>query len=293
MKQREININSNDNTLFVTEQCNNKCIMCCQPPKTKNDIDSLFIQNVKRIVSAPKKLECIGITGGEPTLLGDKLIELIKLIRFHLPSTTIHLLTNGRNLSDPIFTEQLAKAGEGMIIWGIPLHSDYEKDHDIIAGARGAYVETIHGLYNLAMNGACIELRVVMNKLNFKRFLPMAQFIQKNLSFVDWTAFMGMERVGFADLKSENIWIEPSAYISELRSAVYHLDSCNEKVAIYNVPLCLLPSDLHRFAKKSISDWKNYYPSDCDDCILKDKCCGLFTTSSVKFEGIHTIYGKV
>lgn len=293
MKQREININSNDNTLFVTEQCNNKCIMCCQPPQTKNDIDSLFTQNVKRIISAPKNIECIGITGGEPTLLGDKLVELIKLIRLHLPTTTIHLLTNGRNLSDSIFTEQLAKAGEGMIIWGIPLHSDYEKDHDIIAGARGAYVETIHGLYNLAMNGACIELRVVMNKLNFKRFLPMAQFIQKNLSFVDWTAFMGMERVGFADLKSENIWIEPSAYISELKSAVHFLDSCNEKVAIYNVPLCLLPSDLHKFAQKSISDWKNYYPSDCGDCILKNKCCGLFTTSSVKFEGIHTIYGKV
>jgi len=48
MKQRDIDIKSNDNTLFVTEQCNNRCIMCCQPPKRVNDIDLYFEQNVKR-----------------------------------------------------------------------------------------------------------------------------------------------------------------------------------------------------------------------------------------------------
>ena len=62
MKQREIGIKSNDNTLFVTEQCNNRCIMCCQPPKKVNDIDLYFAQNVERIKSAPKDLSIIGIT---------------------------------------------------------------------------------------------------------------------------------------------------------------------------------------------------------------------------------------
>ena len=46
MKQRDIDIKSNDNTLFVTEQCNNRCIMCCQPPKRVNDIDLYFAQNI-------------------------------------------------------------------------------------------------------------------------------------------------------------------------------------------------------------------------------------------------------
>ena len=48
MKQRDIDIKSNDNTLFVTEQCNNRCIMCCQPPKRTNDIDLYFLQNIER-----------------------------------------------------------------------------------------------------------------------------------------------------------------------------------------------------------------------------------------------------
>ena len=92
MKQRDIDIKSNDNTLFVTEQCNNRCIMCCQPPKRTNDIDLYFLQNIERVKNAPKDLPVIGITGGEPTLLGDKLIDLIHLIRQELPNTDIHIL---------------------------------------------------------------------------------------------------------------------------------------------------------------------------------------------------------
>ena len=104
MKQKEFDIQSNDNTLFVTEQCNNHCIMCCQPPKNADDINLLFAENLARIASAPKELPIIGITGGEPTLLGDKLLELIRQIRTKLPNTDIHLLTNGRNFKDIQYT---------------------------------------------------------------------------------------------------------------------------------------------------------------------------------------------
>ena len=289
MKQRELDIKSNDNTLFVTEQCNNRCIMCCQPPKKEDDIDILFAQNIERIKNAPKDLPIIGITGGEPTLLGNKLIELILLIREELPNTDIHILSNGRNFKDMSYAKRVVEAGDNKLILGIPLHSDYERDHDIIAGAKGAYNETMLGLYNIAMQGGCIELRVVMNSLNYQRFLPMAEFIHKNLSFVAWTAFMGMERTGYADKRSDKIWIEPIEYVSQLDDAVHFLDDWHHEVAIYNIPLCLLPKDLHPFARKSISDWRNYYPEICIGCKLKEECCGLFTTSSIKYKGIKLL----
>ena len=176
MKQRDIDIKSNDNTLFVTEQCNNRCVMCCQPPKRVNDIDLYFAQNIERVKNAPKDLPVIGITGGEPTLLGDKLIDLILLIRQELPNTDIHILSNGRNFKDINYAKRVVDAGEDKLILGIPFHSDYEGDHDMIAGAKGAYNETILGLYNIAMQGGCIELRIVMNSLNYNRFLPMAEY---------------------------------------------------------------------------------------------------------------------
>ncbi len=286
MKQREFDIGSNDNTLFVTSQCNNRCIMCCQPPLKANDIDSLFNENVSRVRTAPKGLPVLGITGGEPTLLGDRLISLVSLIREHLPETEIHILSNGRAFEDGEYATRLAEAGGGKLIVGVPFHSDYYKDHDLIAGCKGAFNETMIGLYNLTAAGICIELRIVMNALNYKRFLSMAQYIHRNLSFVDWIAFMGMEYIGYAVKNRERIWIEPMNYISELTGAVKYLAEWNYDVCIYNIPLCLLPEECRKYAVKSISDWKNNYLKICERCSLKPNCCGLFSTSIKPYEGI-------
>lgn len=262
--------------------------MCCQPPKVQDDLDELFEENMLRIKSAPKELPCIGITGGEPTLLGERLVLLIKAIREHLPQTEIHILSNGRNFSDMEYAKRIAEAGGEMLLVGIPLHSDYEHDHDVIAGTKGAYVETIKGIYNLAMNGVAIELRIVMNRLNYSRFPQIAEFIHKNLSFVTWTAFMGMERTGFAN-SNNKIWIEPKEYSDSLSKAVKFLDGWQHEVYIYNIPLCLLPDSVHAFAAKSISDWKNIYQPICELCCVKDKCCGCFATSSQPYEGLSPI----
>ena len=289
MKQREFDIHSNDNTLFITSQCNNRCIMCCQPPLATDDLEELFQENTERIMNAPKELTSIGITGGEPTLLGDKLISLVALIREQLPDTDIHILSNGRAFVDGKYTLRLAEAGGGRLMVGVPLHSDYSGDHDKIAGCKGAFNETMIGLYNLAVANIGIELRIVMNALNYKRFLPMAQFIHRNLPFVDWIAFMGMEYVGYAIKHSKNIWIEPKNYIPELCGAVKYLAEWNYDVCIYNIPLCLLPEQFRPFAEQSISDWKNKYMDFCEECSVKTNCCGLFSTSIKPYEGLNPI----
>lgn len=285
----EFNIESNDNTLFTTARCNNNCIMCCQPPLNNDDIDELFEKNVQIIKSAPKDIPIVGISGGEPTLLGDKLIDLIKLIREELPKSGIHLLSNGRNFKDSVYTRRTVEVAEGKLVVGVPLHSDYYKDHDIIAGAKNAYYETITGLFNLASFGAGIELRVVINKLNYKRLPQLAEFIQKNLPFVEWTAFMGMEYIGHAVKNKQNIWIEPIEYIPYLIEAVKVMAQWHLDVSIYNIPLCLLPKEAHEFARQSVSDWKVKYLPICEDCKLKSQCCGLFSTSKQVYNGLQTI----
>jgi His-Xaa-Ser system radical SAM maturase HxsC len=253
--------------------------MCCQPPLDNDDIDELFERNVQIIKRAPKNIPVVGISGGEPTLLGNRLIELIKIIRQELPDSDIHLLTNGRSFKDSDHAKAVAEAAEGKLFVGIPLHSDYYKDHDIIAGAKEAYNETIAGLFNIAAFGVAIELRIVINALNFMRLPQMAEFVHKNLPFVAWTAFMGMEHIGHAVSNERNIWVEPIDYASYLADAVTILAQWRMDVAVYNIPLCLLPQHIHQFAKKSISDWKTKYLPLCDNCSLKSECCGLFATS--------------
>jgi len=282
----DFNLNSNDNTLFTTARCNNNCIMCCQPPVAKDDIENFFQYNLGVIDRAPKDIPVVGISGGEPTLLGDRLIDLIHHIRRTLPNSDIHILSNGRNFKDIDYSKRVAEAAEDKLFVGIPLHSDYYRDHDIIAGAKEAYNETIAGIFNLAALGAVIELRIVINKLNYMRLPQMAEFIQKYLPFVGWTAFMAMEHIGHAVTNERNIWIEPIEYANKLGEAVQILAQWRKEVAVYNVPLCLIPESIHTFAQKSISDWKNKYLPICDKCSLKSKCCGLFTTSQKPFEGI-------
>ena len=290
--RKEFDESSNDNIIFVTEQCNNHCLMCCQPPKICDDIDELFRLNVQRIKTTPKGIKHLGITGGEPSLLGEKLVQLIHLIREELPETLVHILTNGRRFSDAEYASLVATAGDGILSFGVPLHSDYEKDHNMIAGNKHAYEETMYGLYNLAMNGATIEIRIVINSKNYKRLPEISQFILKNLSFVCWVSFMGMERTGYADTCANSIWIEPESYIPYLIDACNILLMAGYDVRIYNIPLCLLPPNAHNLAYQSISEWKKIFLPICNDCIKKEGCCGHFSTSSKPFSGIKPILSQ-
>lgn len=73
--------------------------MCSQPPRDRDDIpyfSSIYKQLIPLI---PKDCKEIGITGGEPTLLGELFFELLELIKTQLPNTEVHCLTNGRTLA--------------------------------------------------------------------------------------------------------------------------------------------------------------------------------------------------
>lgn len=288
MKER-FEIDSNSNVLFVTDQCNNHCVMCCQPPKKRDDFDYYFKKNITLIKSAPKETKEVCITGGEPTLAGDKFFELVRLVREELPDTDIQILSNGRTFKNHDFAHQLKESGGDKVFVGVPLHSDYAGDHDRIAGVKGAFSETMLGLYNLGDEGIPVELRIVINKMNYLRLPQMAELIFKNLYFVAWTAWMGMEDTGYATKNAKQIWIEPIEYIPQLCNAIRYLSDWDLPASIFNIPLCLLPEEYHPYAAKSISDWKTKYLDLCEECLLKEKCCGLFATSKTTFKGLKPL----
>ena len=289
MSQRDFNSKSNDNIIFCTSMCNNRCIMCCQPPQTHNDIKELYSENIQRINKAPKDLSLICLTGGEPTLLGDKLVSLIRTIRVKLPQTDIMLLTNARLFSNEQYAADVAIAGEGHLFVGTELHSDFANDHDFIAGVKDAYKDAVIGMYNLAANDIDIELRIIICKINYKRLSQIALFIHKNLPFVSKIVFMGMECIGYAYDNYDSVWVEPEEFTDNLKDAVQILSEWKYNVNIYNIPLCLLPSELHNYSRRSISDWKNEFPILCNNCSKRSDCCGFFSTSIIKYQNIHCI----
>jgi His-Xaa-Ser system radical SAM maturase HxsC len=270
---------SDFNTLLVTERCNNNCLMCSQPPKLRNDIESLFEIHKQLLPLIPKTCCELALTGGEPTLLGNLFFELLRLIKFELPETEIHILTNGRAFAWKENAERLAELKHNRLMLGIPLYSDYYADHDYIVQTKNAFDQTILGMHNLANNNQRIELRVVLNKLTIPRLVKLSKYIFKNLPFVEHIAFMGLENVGLTMRNWNEIWIDPMDYMKELEEAVCFLEIFGFNVSIYNLQLCLLPRSLWKFATKSISDWKNNYLVECESCSMKNHCGGFFSSN--------------
>jgi hypothetical protein len=107
----------------------------------------------------------------------------------------------------------------------------------------------------------------------------LAEFIARNLTFVDQVVFMGLESTGFAKVNFEAIWIDPIYYKNELKDAVNLLTQYGITVKIYNHQLCVIDKNMHPFSVRSISDWKNEYLDVCTNCDLIKDCGGFFGTS--------------
>jgi His-Xaa-Ser system radical SAM maturase HxsC len=272
---------SNFNSVLLTERCDHLCLMCCQPPKERDD--SYLVDELLEALPlmSPETLE-LAFTGGEPTLLGDRFIELVAAAKRWLPRTALHVLTNGRRFADPAFTRQLAAVGHPDLMLGIPLYADVAEMHEYVVQAKGAFDETVRGLLQLRRYRLRIELRFVVHRLTVLRMRSFAEFVGRNLTFVDHVALMGMELMGYARSNLDLLWVDPWDYRSELRDAATFLENAGVRTMIFNHPLCLLHPDVRHLAAKSISDWKNDYLAACERCARKAECGGFFVSSDLR-----------
>lgn len=259
--------------------------MCSQPPKDIDDSDRIaeHLRLIELIDPAPEQL---GITGGEPTLLKDDLLRIIAACKQHLPYTQLHMLTNGRLFAYLNFAAALAAVDHPVLTLGIPLYSDIAADHDYVVQAKGAFDQTMMGLYNLARYGQRIEVRVVIHALTYQRLPQLAEYIYRNLPFAAHVALMGLEMMGYTKIHLKTLWIDPVDYQTELAAAVEYLAMRGMHVSIYNHQLCVLKKSLWPFARKSISDFKNIYLNECRECALLEQCGGLFKSA----ENIHSAH---
>lgn len=250
--------------------------MCPQPPIAQEKDKTDF--NIELISLFDKSTKEVGITGGEPTLIGDNLFKIIKHIQKELPDAAISLLSNGVKFADKSFALKLAQCRHRDLQIDIPLFSDIAEEHNAVVGAKTFY-KTVQGLYNLALFRQKIGLRVVIHKKTYKRLPQFADYIYHNFPFVSQVAFIQMETTGLAKENIADLWIDPYDYNEELRQAVLLLADRGMNPYIYNAQLCVLPEDIRKYAMQSISDWKDIYLPECENCSLKGQCGGFFESN--------------
>lgn len=271
-------VDSLHNCIFVTSACNFKCLMCPQPPCADNPHqheENLRLLNLLR----GQKIEMIGITGGEPTMFPSRLIEYFKLINSYFPSARVEVLTNGSPLSKFTIAKQIALKAPLNTCYCISIHGDTPGLAESIMGCSGGWDKALMGLVNLAKLQQQIEIRLVLTKKNVAYMRSIVEFFYRNFPFVSHVALMGQEIVGEAENNYEQIWVEPRDYQDALQTSLDYLAAMDVNVSVYNVPLCLLSEKYHKFAARSISDWKQEYREICGRCSKREGCCGFFTTS--------------
>jgi His-Xaa-Ser system radical SAM maturase HxsC len=267
------------NTILATEQCNSLCLMCSQPPQPEDD--SHRVGEILRVIDLIDS-ECLelGISGGEPLLLGNGFFEIVERCRDRLAKTALHVLTNGRLFRQRDLATRLGAIKHPDLMLGIPLYADVDSVHDYVVQVRGAFDETVLGLYNLAEQEVPIEVRVVLHAQTYKRLPQLAEYIYRNFPFVSHVALMGLEMFGYTNINLEQLWIDPVDYVQELRDATMTLAERGLRVSIYNHQLCTIPRELWPFARQSISDWKNIFLSECEGCSAKASCAGFFHSAA-------------
>jgi Radical SAM superfamily len=148
-------------TVFLTNRCNSRCVMCSQPPTPADD--SWLVEEAKQIAvhirCAP---DVLGFTGGEPLLLGDKLREVLQVFLATLESTTFDVLTNGRLLHDRALAKALLDGLPQRFCWMVPLYGHADFLHDEVVQAAGAFDQTIDGLLTLHSYSQRVQLRIVL-----------------------------------------------------------------------------------------------------------------------------------
>jgi len=274
--------NSNENTLLVTEQCENRCLFCSQPPNERDDIE--LYKNATLALLNFNAESVIGITGGEPTTNKKAFLTLLHQLDYFNNKTKLHILSHGRNLSDINFVEDIQKCiGSREISWGIPLYGHKSSLHNRLVNAQKAFDETLQGIVNLSAFGQVVEARIVPVTHNIHHLINIINFLVNSFQNIKQISIMNLEPIGWAKKNYLELFVPVGKQNVYLNEVINICLAYGVSIQLYNYPLCLLNDNLRAFSVRSISDWKNYYPSGCNQCARQQVCGGFFTSSTGKY----------
>ncbi len=271
-----------ENTIFTTGLCNSNCIMCPYTEHFRLNAKSESFERLKQMVdSISPYAEYVCITGGEPTILRDNFLRLVKYCRNHFHSALLHILTNGRTFAYKDFLDDFRRLRPYKTLLGIPLHADNSVLHDYISQSEGSFDETLRGLDNLYRAGEHIELRIVTSKLNCENLPSLAKMIAGRYPYCRHVCLMGLEMMGNAMINRDKVWCDYGELWSFIREAVYILLMKGVETELYNYPLCIIDKNLQPLYRRSITPSKIEYLPECESCRKKDECGGFFRTTKI------------
>ena len=267
---------------IVTYKCNNNCIMCIiEQPDRRRDLSLAEIK--KRFDNIGPYVKYVFLTGGEPTIRKD-LPEIISYLRSKY-NGPIHLLTNARMFSYQDFCREFFNLDLGEFIFGVPIYGHTKELFESISRSKGSYEQTISGLKNLKKYGAKTELRIVVHKMNYENLPEIAEFIIGELNFVDSVLIASMEITGNALNNKEVLFVsfkEMKPYVQKAIDVLYG----EIEISLNQFPLCIIDKKYRKLAEgKTVVEGEHLFVEECNECLLRDKCSGVWDSYLDNFGG--------
>lgn len=281
---RLVRAKSKHNSLLITERCDQLCVMCSQPPKTKHN--DMFATFMLACLLSPKDA-VIGITGGEPTLYKEQLFALVMQVHVQRPDLTFHVLTNGQHFESEDI-ETLQSPAFNNVLWAIPIYSHMPDTHDYIVGKPGAFEALLKSFEVLSRTPNQIEIRTVVMQSNQEHLPCIANFLTTYVPFTAQWSIMQMERIGYARMNWSKEFFDSSTDFKAIARALCISNGRGLNARLFNFPLCTVPSHYRQYAVSSISDWKQKFEEFCDECSMRSQCGGFFAWYDLRsgFEAI-------
>ena len=281
------NTANGDCVITPTTFCNNNCLCCIHVrpcPKNKTLTWKEAIKNVDSF----SNYKHIGISGGEPTLW-KKLPNLIKYISEKYTDSDILLLSNARMFYYWEYVERISESvrNKDNFRVGCAIYGPDSQIHDRITCSDGSFSQTIGGIKNLLKNKIRVELRIIVNKINYKNLPEIANFIVRKIPEVFRIVFIGMRITGNAYKNRDSIAVRLTETVPKLQEALHILEkSYRGEISLYHYPPCILDSNYRKY-NFGVTRYRNLIlPDKCGKCELKENCPKIWE-SYIKNFGIE------
>jgi len=159
----------------LTETCNNNCLHCYNyfrdsPTKNNYDLGRIAVR------IAENKIFHIDITGGEPFLLKDKLLEVASVFNEHNMDFSINTNLAMASEEDPAALKE-----KGLISILTSLLSHDSEVHDYLTQRHGSFKDTLKGISKVKKLGINIGVNMVINDRNKRQVYDTGKFVFENL----------------------------------------------------------------------------------------------------------------
>ena len=261
-------------TIPVHNECNNNCIMCTNnPEKLKTFQECQIIKKIHELKSKENEIINVTLSGGEPTL-NKNFFNVLKLVRKKFPEKGITILSNGRLFAYEDYTREFVKLKIDGLKIAIPIHGHMAKLHDYITQTNGSFDQTLRGIKNLLRYSIPIEIRVVINRANYKHLPEIAEFIS-HIGKILYASFIAMEIEGKGLYNKDKIIVKYKEFSPFLDTAIHIMENNEKDLRLYHFPLCTIKQHNWKYMWKTLPDEELQFLPVCNKCAYKKLCMGI------------------